>query len=79
MVAALILAVNIAIDPIMERLAYMERGYDAIGGEVLLFIFGFVLAFAVLDHGWRKHSRAMAADEQKENDTTAAVTTANGN
>jgi len=52
--AATILIINLLTYPLLRHLAYLERGHlDASGGELLLFIFGFFVAGAVLVHGWQ--------------------------
>jgi hypothetical protein len=61
--AAIIAAANLAVYPMMNSLAVMERGYDAIGGEEMLLIFGFFIAFCVIDHGLTKARRARIRKE----------------
>ena len=50
--AAIIVVLNIAAYPLMQHLAYVERGYGAqFGGEDVLFIAGFFIALGVILHG----------------------------
>ena len=75
-IAALIAVINISLYPLLRHLAYLERGYSAHGGELLLFMFGFVVTFMVLENGLcrkvssnkkgrsRVRVRHRAADEQ---------------
>lgn len=54
-IAALIIATaNVATFLPMRRLAHIERGYHAYGGEILLFIFGFIIAVVVFDYQFHK-------------------------
>ncbi len=51
-IAAAILAIAaIAAYPALNRLAVLERGYDAFGGEELVIAFGIVIAILLLAGG----------------------------
>ncbi len=46
--AVIVAAASCTVYRITEQLATAERGYDAFGGEELLFIFGIMLAIYIL-------------------------------
>ena len=68
--AAIVAAVNVAIYPFMNRLAYAERGYHAIGGEEMLLIFGFFIAVMIIDHGREKARRVRRKAEEANEKVT---------
>jgi hypothetical protein len=54
LLAVIIAALNIAAYPLTRHLAYLERGYQTYGGEDILLIAGFFVAFSVVCYGKEK-------------------------
>ena len=54
--ASIVAATSIAIYPMICRLAYLERGYTAYGGENVLLLFGFLAAFTIARGGWTQEN-----------------------
>lgn len=57
MAAIMVVLINITAYPLLNRIATAERGYEAIGGEEVLIIFGFVLALYILMGGFSSNRR----------------------
>ena len=74
--AAIIAATSFTVYQIADRLATDERGYEAFGGEELLFIFGLLLAVCVLAGAFRGKKKsgsykatAITESEQSESNS----------
>ncbi len=52
--AAIVALATIIAYPALNRLAVLERGYDAFGGEELVFVLGIVIAILLLASGANK-------------------------
>jgi len=63
--ASLVFAIGIAITPWMKRLAYAERGYQAIGGEYAPLVLSIIIAIGIL-HTFTRMQANLAAHEEKK-------------
>jgi len=66
-IAAFVIAMaSIAIYPMICRLAYLERGYTAYGGENVLLLFGFLAAFTIGRGGWEREQHEKSDDSSED-------------
>ena len=62
--AAITIAGNLALYPFMQTVAYNERGYEAVGGEYVLFITGFIIAAILAYRGFKERKKERTARER---------------
>jgi hypothetical protein len=64
--AAVVSVANAAVYPLTKHLALMERGYEAHGGEDILFVFGFLAALLILIGGRERRKERHGRKAKKD-------------